>query len=148
MNEPAVNPPLTDAVRELVVGMLNVRRAVTRRSGINETELRALEHVADGPSSPGDLARHLGVSTAASTGVVDRLEKHGHVERRAHPSDRRRQEVHLTESGEAEMEHHLRPMLTALAKLEDGLTPTERETVLRYLAGVLDAFALVVDADD
>jgi len=148
VSDEQVNPPLTEAVRELVVAMLAVRRAVTRRAGITETELRALEYVSEAPSSPGELARLLDVSTAASTGVVDRLEKHGHVVRRPHPTDRRRQEVHLTESGEAEMEHHLRPMLVALAELEAGMTEAERRAVLAFFGGAMDAFASVISAED
>ena len=140
------DPPATiAAVQHLVVEALRLRRAVRRRAGLTETELVALEHLVTAPSAPGELARLLEVSTAASTGVVDRLERREHVVRQPHPQDRRRIEVHITESGRDEMATHLRPMLLALQALDDGLSPAERLVVERYLHGVADAFAQVTD---
>lgn len=114
-----------------------------RRSGLGETELVALEHLVESPSGPGELARLLEVSTAASTGVVDRLERRGHVERRPHAEDRRRTEVHVTTAGREEIVGHLMPMLVALRELDEGLSEQEREVVLRFLDGARDAFGRV-----
>jgi len=47
--------------------------------------------------SPRDIAQHLRISTASTTKLLDRLEASGHVERRAHPSDRRGRIVVLTD---------------------------------------------------
>ncbi|WP_285600346.1 MarR family transcriptional regulator [Kineosporia sp. NBRC 101731] len=143
MNDPLVNPATTDAVQDLVVAALEVRRKVIQQLGLTETELGALEHLSLTPSSPGELARLLHVSTAASTGVVDRLEGRGHVERRPHPTDRRRTEVHLTSSGRGAIERQLMPMLAGLSALDEGLSESERATVLKYLRGVVQAFSQV-----
>ncbi|WP_193610494.1 MarR family winged helix-turn-helix transcriptional regulator [Nocardioides lijunqiniae] len=147
MSDFDVNPPTMEAVQDLVVAALEVRRAVARRSGLSDLELAALEHVVTEPSSPGELARLLKVTTGASTGVVDRLEQRGHVQRRAHESDRRRTVVHVTPSGRTEIVDHLRPMLVALTELDEGLSDTEREVVERYLRGVIAAFGQVSDGD-
>src|SRR5262245_3239520 len=117
------DPPETmTAVQHLVIASLHLRRAVMRRTGLTATEFDALEHLVETPSAPSELARLLDVTTAASTGVVDRLERRGHIERRPHPQDRRRTEVHITGSGREEMTTHLRPMLLALQALDDGMT--------------------------
>lgn len=142
-----VNPGTVEAVRDLVVAAAEVRRALARRTGLSNLEMDALEHVVAVPSSPGELARLLEVSTAASTGVVDRLEQRGHVERRRHPSDRRRVEVLVTASGRTEIVGHLRPMLDALVALDGGLSEPERRVVARYLDGVVAAFATITDED-
>ena len=146
-SDPEINPSTTDALQDLVNGALGVRRAVMRRTGLNETELGALERVVTAPSSPSELARHLDVSTAASTGVVDRLESRGHVQRRPHPTDRRRTEVHVTSNGRAEMERQLQPMLISLNELEHQLSAAEKQTVVNFLRGAIAAFATVSDAD-
>lgn len=132
-----------NAVRGLVAQAVFLRRALSRRSGLSETELDALEHLVESPTTPSELARLLDISTAASTGVVDRLERRGHVERRKHPTDRRRLEIHVTDDGRAELLRHLNPMLHALAELDRGLRDDERATVIRFLNGVQAAFRVV-----
>ena len=88
---------------------------------------------------PVELARRLRVTSAASSGVVDRLVAHGHAERRAHPDDGRRTVVVVTDSGRAEVIGWLRPMFKSLADLDHSLSDTDREVVERYLTGAVDA---------
>lgn len=124
-----------EALRALVAVGARVRPAVARRSGLTETELVTLERLVEGPVGFAELARLLEVSTAAATGIGDRLEGHGHAVRRAHPSDRRRVELHVTQSGREEVLGHLLPMFRALAELDAGFSPEERAVVARYLDG-------------
>jgi DNA-binding MarR family transcriptional regulator len=51
--------------------------------------------------TPKQAAEHLDMSTGAMTSLVDRLEKHGHIERLPNPDDRRSILVQLTASGSA-----------------------------------------------
>jgi DNA-binding MarR family transcriptional regulator len=113
--------------------------AVARRAQVSASELHALRHLSVGPMGPAELARVLGVTTAASSGVVDRLVAGGHAERRPHPGDGRRTEVHLTHAGRAEAVGHLAPMFEILARLDASLTPDERAVVDRYLDGAIAA---------
>ena len=83
------------------------------------------------PTGPSALAARLGVTTAAASGIVDRLVTRGHVERQPHPADRRRTVVACTSSGREELLGHLMPMFLELAALDARLSPTEREIVLR-----------------
>jgi DNA-binding MarR family transcriptional regulator len=39
------------------------------------------------------------VTTATLTGILDTLERNGYIERKPHPSDRRRVNLHLTAEG-------------------------------------------------
>ncbi|MDN4172438.1 MarR family winged helix-turn-helix transcriptional regulator [Nocardioides sp. SOB77] len=127
------------ALRELVEAGARMRHTVARAAGLGEHEMVALQHLSRRAIGPAELARLLGVSTAASTGIVDRLAARGHVVRRAHADDRRRTEVHLTESGRAEVLAHLSPMLTALRALEQEFDDHERAVVERYLLGATRA---------
>lgn len=128
------------ALRAATAAAARVRPVVARRSGLTETELVTLERLMAGPVGFGELARLLEVSTAAATGVGDRLEGHGHAVRRAHPTDRRRVELHVTESGREEVLAHLLPMFRDLAELDAQFTAEEHAVVARYLEGARAAF--------
>lgn len=82
---------------------------------------------------PSELAQRVGVTTAAASGIVDRLAARGHAERQPHPTDRRRTAVVCTASGREELMGHLMPMFLELARLDADLTEEERAVVGRFL---------------
>lgn len=127
------------ALRELLDVAGRVGPTVARRASLSHTELQTLEVLFETPIGPADLARRLGVSTAASSGIVDRLTARGHVVRVPHESDGRRTDVRITESGAAEIIGHLTPMFTALHELDSGLDDHDREVVEAYLRGAIAA---------
>ena len=126
-------------LRELTDLSRRVTPVVARRAGLSHTELTALEHLMGEPLGPGEVAQRLGVTSAAASGIVDRLTAHGHAERRPHPHDGRRTQVCVTASGRQEVVGQLMPMFTELAELDDSLTAPEREAVDRYLQGAIRA---------
>jgi DNA-binding MarR family transcriptional regulator len=83
--------------------------------------LTALE--SEGPLAMKRLAELMDVSDASATGIVDRMEKRGLVERGHGTTDRRVVLVHSTNAGEqvfSEMAAHRREMLsTVLAELSE-----------------------------
>lgn len=133
------------ALRDLLTTGARVNHVVARRAGISDTELVTLEHLSREQIGPAEVARRLEVSTAAATGIVDRLVSRGHVERRPHAADRRRTELVLTESGRREVVSHLLPMFIGLDRLDRGFTDEERAVVERYLRGAAEAFEQVLD---
>lgn len=137
-----------EALRELVTTGARVNHVVARRAGISDTELVTLEHLAREQIGPAEVARRLEVSTAAATGIVDRLVSRGHVERRPHAEDRRRTQLVLTESGRGEVVGHLLPMFIALDRLDRSFSEDERAVVERYLRGAIDAFERVLEPKD
>ena len=71
--------------------------AACRALGINRTDGRCLDVIdREGPVPAGRLAEASGLTTAAVTAVIDRLEKAGYARRAADPDDRRRVLVELT----------------------------------------------------
>lgn len=134
-----------DALRECTDVASRVRGVVSRRAGLSTSELTALEHLVREPLGPAELARLLNVSTAASTGIVDRLASHGHVTREPHGQDRRRTQVLVTASGREEVLQWLLPMFRALRALDESFDASERAVVERYLRGATDAFRQVTD---
>lgn len=135
------------ALRELLTTGARVNHVVARRAGISDTELVTLEHLSREQIGPAEVARRLEVSTAAATGIVDRLVSRGHVERRPHTADRRRTELVLTASGRGEVVGHLLPMFIALDRLDREFDADERAVIERYLRGAIAAFEQVLDLD-
>lgn len=122
-----------DSLRQLLRTSGQVTPALARRTGLTHTELAVLEHILEEPLGPSELAQRIGVTTAAATGIVDRLVARGHVERQRHPTDRRRTAVTCTSSGREELMEHMMPMFLELARLDADLTEAEREVVHRFL---------------
>lgn len=131
------------ALRAATTAAQRVPLVVARQAGLSHSELVALDHLSRGPLGPGELARLLELTTAAATGVVDRLVSHGHADRVPRDDDRRRTEVRLTESGRAEVVRRLLPMFAALQELDDSFDAEERAVVARYLRGAEAAFETV-----
>ena len=110
-----------------------------RRTGLSESELHSLRHLLGGPLGPNDLARTLGVTSAASSGIVDRLEARGHVSRQPHPTDKRRTVVAISASGRTEVLSQMRPMFEALVAADAKLTDQQRTVVEGYLRDITAA---------
>ena len=134
-----------DALRECTAAAGRVRGVVAAQAGLSTSELVALEHLVRGPLGPAELARLLEVSTAAATGIVDRLASHGHVTRAPHDLDRRRTQVLVTPSGREEVLQRLMPMFRALRELDASFDEAERAVVERYLRGATDAFRQITE---
>jgi DNA-binding MarR family transcriptional regulator len=118
--------------------------AIARRAALTHNELRALELLMDQPMGPGELGRVLGVSSAAASGIIDRLEARGHAERAAHASDRRRTSVTISAHGRAEVVGYLMPMFRELAALDASLSEDDRAVVDHFLTRAVRALRAVV----
>jgi DNA-binding MarR family transcriptional regulator len=73
------------------------------RSGdsLTDRESSVLVHVsAFAPASPKALAKHMGITPATLSAVIDRLLERGLLHRAQHASDRRRHELTITKPGE------------------------------------------------
>jgi len=85
-----------------------------------------------------DLARSMNVTTAAMTGIIDRLVRDGYVKREADAGDRRAVKVSVTAKGlkvaKSAAEHHKK----IIARVFSVISQTEREEYLRILTIVRD----------
>lgn len=76
--------------RELSNAVIFFHEAVAAHLGISAAEWKCIGLLEqNGPLPASRLAELSGFSTGAITGIVDRLERAGHVRRQAHPTDRR-----------------------------------------------------------
>lgn len=127
------------ALRELMALAGQVGPAVAKRAELSRSELEALEQLMDEDLGPVDLARRLGVTSAAASGIVDRLEARGHVQRVPHRVDGRRVDVVMSQSARQEVIGHLMPMFVSLAELDARLSDADREVVEGYLRDAIAA---------
>lgn len=128
-------------------------RARTRESmGMGETDLLALRFLLQAKRegrSPlqRDLAAFLGISSASTTALVDRLVKSGHVERRPHPDDRRASIVTATTESDHEVRATLGAMHQRMIAVVDDLSPDDLDAVARFLSGMIRAVSEEEDLD-
>ncbi|MEV0016159.1 MarR family winged helix-turn-helix transcriptional regulator [Streptomyces tendae] len=105
--------------------------------------LQTLRRAAPGHAlTPGQLMRHLVVSSAGLSGRLNRLERDGWIVRTASPDDRRRSLVKLTVQGREEFDRRLEDHLAVERKLLSVLDARERAVVvdaLRKLLFLLEA---------
>ncbi|WP_181772580.1 MarR family winged helix-turn-helix transcriptional regulator [Amycolatopsis pittospori] len=144
-------PGVGNAVMERLQEVGTLTRVIEKRLsgalGINATDLAAMEHlISEGPLTAKDLADRLRVSTAASTHVVDRLEKAGHVVRRPHATDRRKVLVEPVQESVTRIFGHLQPLLSGLEGLVEALGPEGRDVVENFLTGVVGFYTGTADS--
>jgi DNA-binding MarR family transcriptional regulator len=142
--------PETAALRSLQVAMDEAQLALGRRMRMNPSDLAAMGHVAGSPVplGPTDLAGRLGMSPGATTELVDRLERAGHVVRERDAADRRRVRLTPSDSARTEVLRRLGALLDALDGLAADFTQEERAVVRRYLERATAAYREYADAED
>ena len=95
-----------------------------------------------GPMLLGEVQRRILVSSGGITYLVDRLQRRGLVERRAHPDDRRARIAALTAEGEALVRRIFPEHATRIKQAMRGLGKTEKREAMRLLR------ALAAGADE
>ena len=87
----AAHRALIFGVLDLTIDIDGVGRAAAPLIGINQTDLICLNVLfRRGAMTAGQLAGAVGLTTGATTTVIDRLERGGYVRRRGDAADRRR----------------------------------------------------------
>ena len=77
-------------VREFAARIVLFHEAVGERVGLNLTDVKVLRLLGDASMTAGQLAEHIGLTGAAVTALVDRLEAAGYATRERDEVDRRR----------------------------------------------------------
>jgi DNA-binding MarR family transcriptional regulator len=144
-----------DAERERSVAVLEAMRtyraaesAMRRRTqlsmGMGENDLLALRYVItaqqDGRSiGPKELAGYLGISSASTTVLIDRLERSGQLRRENSPFDRRALILVPTATTDAEIQAALGDVPERMVDVANRLDPTEASVVIEFLSQMRQA---------
>lgn len=81
----------------------------------------------------GMIADHLGISTASTTKLLDRLAAAGHITRSQHPTDRRAIVITVNAHAHTEVQESVGRLHARRFQVAARLKPEERETVIRFL---------------
>ena len=140
----AFTPPRVHAashrLREVLVLNELMEYRMRLHLNINETDFQAMQHLMRARSmSPGELARAVHLTSAATTTVVDRLVAAGHARRVPHATDRRRWLVEPTESTIRETMEQLMPMILETDTVVSGMDDAGQAAVVTYLDSVVAA---------
>lgn len=84
---------------------------VGRQLGLNPADLRCLDWLVDRPRTPTELSEATGLSGAATTAMIDRLERKGFVHRSRGEADRRNVFVAMTPQGRLRTEEFYGPLV-------------------------------------
>src|SRR5271163_3996796 len=126
--------------RELSTTSIFFHQSIAEKLGINVTDTRCFElmsRYAHGPLTAGDIARHTGLTTGAVTGILDRLEKAGLVERFRDSSDRRKVFVRPCLEALQRVGRLYQGLAAASLKHASSYSTKELELVKSYLEGSL-----------
>lgn len=118
------------AVREYGVHLTLFRNAMDESQGLNATDVECLRLLFQkGISTPSELAKHTGLTSGATTAMLDRLEKPGLIERRPNPDDRRGTLIAPTKSGAERVASWFESARRAQDELISGYSEKELEII-------------------
>lgn len=122
----------------------SLSEASQRYMKLNQSDMRAIRLLIRAQKqnqtvTPKDIAREVGISSASTTKLVDRLVAGEHILRVPHPSDRRTTCIEVTEKTRRAAENtigrqHARRFAAAAA-----MTSEERKIVIRFLEALVEA---------
>jgi DNA-binding MarR family transcriptional regulator len=133
---------LDQATRKMGAQAVLISDLVATRVGLNSTDLECLDLLyMAGVSTAGRLSSHTGLTTGATTAVIDRLERAGFVRRRRDPQDRRVVLVEFVEASGRHIEPLYQPLIDFMMRVNKRYSDAELATVVDYLARALEAGA-------
>jgi DNA-binding MarR family transcriptional regulator len=136
MSTPEPHEELLDALVRSAFTVTAVLTSIGAEHDLSLTQVRVLGILRDRTLRMADLADHLGLERSTLSGLVDRAEARGLLERRRSAADRRTIEVGVTDAGRALTTDAYRAVAAALAPAVARLDADER----RSLAALLGAF--------
>ena len=135
---------IVELLQLVIASSVMSNERIARSMGINVVDLQALGFIAraGAPLTAGEISQQTELPTSTTTRVLDRLEKHGLIERSADPNDRRRVVVRvsaaLADAGGGGEDDPYAGILEGMRRVHERFTVDELEVVARYLDAVKD----------
>lgn len=136
---------IVNAVRGMGLDGQQVADAFAHGHGLNSTDMRALTVIMEAelrgePLTAGRLSTMLGTSTGATTAVIDRLERIGHIHRARSEEDRRKVTLHLEVLARQLAGAYFGPLGALTSAVMDEYTEAELRTIHSFLTGMRQAY--------
>jgi MarR family transcriptional regulator, organic hydroperoxide resistance regulator len=108
--------------------------AVADYIGLHQTDQACIDLLDwTGPLTAGEIGTHLGLSSGAVTGLIDRLETGRWVRRERDPQDRRRVIVHLSTERGDELWSLYKPLAETIEAYRERLDLRDLQLVVEFL---------------
>lgn len=153
-DEPVDRRELVESVEPAGMDLVHLLREVTLRldlagaqfaghNGLHPTDLRALISLLDAArdgaeSTPGRLGERLGLNSAGTTALIDRLERLGLIRRVRDTRDRRRVLLEVEECAVTLGRSFFGPLIDRTIALLATFEAGEQAAIRRFLSGVRD----------
>jgi DNA-binding MarR family transcriptional regulator len=132
------------AVAEYGVHLTLFRNAVSEWAGLNVTDIECLRLLfLKGTATPTELAKHTGLTSGATTAMLDRLEHAGLIERRPNPNDRRGTLIAAAESSAEKAAS----WFASARNAQDKLISSYSEEELEIISDVFEKFTKLWDEE-
>lgn len=136
--------PLLLLLQQYVLESERYIEAVSERDALHRTDLNALAAMvraaADGRTvTPGVLRNELHLSSPATTALVDRLDRSGHVNRTRSDTDRRKVHLELTEKARATGGAMFAPLGRHIGQVLAGYPAEDRQRLAGFLMDIIAA---------
>jgi len=137
---------------EILIALRRIMRAtdlqsqqLSRQSGLTVPQLLVMQAIAkEGSPSTSTLARHIVVSHATVTRIIDRLERDGVVKRQKSSKDKRVVNVSLTDTGKSKLDAAPEPLQAEFLRKYRELESWEQQMLKSSLLRI----ATMMDAED
>lgn len=126
---------LDETLRKVGAQSVLLSDTVAKLVGANPTDLECLDLLSlGGPTTAGRLAAHTGLTTGATTAVIDRLERAGFARRLRSTEDRRSVLVEALPDRLRQIEALYQPLAAAVARLNEEYGDRQLAVIADYLS--------------
>lgn len=137
---------IVNAIRGMSLDGQRVADTFAHREGLNATDMRALTMIMEAETrsealTAGKLSAKLGTSTGATTAVIDRLERIGHIHRNRDHADRRKVTLHFEPLAMQLAAAYFGPLGALTDDVMNRYSTDELETVRRFMEDMRTAYA-------
>jgi DNA-binding MarR family transcriptional regulator len=146
MHKPVPEMEIVHLLRAVTVELGLHTTRFANRNGMHPTDVRALIALMDASRAgeemtAGRLGAALGINSAGTTALVDRLERAGHVRRVRGERDRRKVVIEVSEEAVELGWAHFGPLIGRAVELLRGYDERELAAIRGFLGGVREAAA-------
>jgi DNA-binding MarR family transcriptional regulator len=134
------------AYREYVTAEILSGHATAEAIGLSATDFYTLNVLAlSGPLTAGRLAQRTGLTTGATTRMIDRLESEGFVRRLPDRTDRRRVIVETLPDRDADIDAALQPVRLAMFEVFKQFDADQLQVIFDYFAAATPALVAAIE---